>query len=70
MPLIIVKLIYKNKIQEQHQYSNYLIDSSFQLVFKCFVLSFENNTDRTVHGGYYLPKGCADSTSQGFIFQI
>ena len=34
----------------------YLTDSSFQGVNRLFVLSFENEEDRKVHTGYYLPK--------------
>ena len=34
-------------------YRDYLIDPSFWLVNTLFVLSFENNTDRTVHRKYY-----------------
>ena len=35
---------------------NYLINSSFQGVTRLFVLSFENENDRTSHSTYYLPK--------------
>ena len=33
-------------------YLDYLIDPSFQGVNRLFVLSFENNTNRTVHTKY------------------
>ena len=32
-----------------------MIDPSFQAVNRLFVLSFENENDRTVHTKYYLP---------------
>ena len=44
------------KAHAQNQYSNHLIDLSFQRVNRLFVLSFENENDRTEHSGYYLPK--------------
>ena len=37
-------------------YLDYLIGPSFQRVNSFFVLSFENNADRTAHRGYYLQK--------------
>ena len=40
----------------QNKYLNYLINPSFQGVNKLFVLSFENENDRTSHSTYYLPK--------------
>ena len=43
-------------IQARHPYLDYLIDPGFQGVNRLFVLSFGNNTDRTVHTRYYLPK--------------
>ena len=43
-------------IQARHPYLDYLIDPGFQGVNRLFVLSFRNNTDRTVHTRYYLPK--------------
>ena len=36
-------------------YLDYVIDPSFQRANRIFSLSFENNTDRTVHTRYYLP---------------
>ena len=42
-------------IQVPKPYFNYVIDISFQGVDRLFVISFENNTDRTVHTEYYLP---------------
>ena len=40
----------------QNRYLNYLINPSFQRVNRLFVLSFENESDRTSHSTYYLPK--------------
>ena len=40
----------------QNRYLNYLINPSFQGVNRLFVLSFENEDDRTSHSTYYLPK--------------
>ena len=40
----------------QNRYLNYLINPSFQRVNRLFVLSFENENDRTPHSTYYLPK--------------
>ena len=40
----------------QNWYLNYLINPSFQGVNRLFVLSFENENDRTSHSTYYLPK--------------
>ena len=40
----------------QNKYLNYLINPSFQGVKRLFVLSFENEDDRTSHSTYYLPK--------------
>ena len=35
---------------------NHLVNLSFQGVNKLFILSFENENDRTSHSNYYLPK--------------
>ena len=35
---------------------NHLVNLSFQGVNKLFILSFENENDRTLHSNYYLPK--------------
>ena len=40
----------------QNRYLNYSINPSFQGVNRLFVLSFENENDRTSHLTYYLPK--------------
>ena len=40
----------------QNRYLNYLINPNFQRVNRLFVLSFENENDRTPHSTYYLPK--------------
>ena len=44
------------KTVAQNRYLNYLINPSFQEVNRFFVLSFENENDRTSHSTYYLPK--------------
>ena len=41
--------------ERQNQYLDFLIDPSFQGVNRLFVLSFENEDDRTVSTKYYLP---------------
>ena len=48
------KYLSKVTIQASNQYLDYLIDPSFQGVNRHFALSFEDNTDRTVHTKYYL----------------
>ena len=40
----------------QNRYLNYLINPRFQEVNRLFVLSFENENDRTSHTTYYLPR--------------
>ena len=40
----------------QNRYLNHFFDPSFQGVNRPFVLSFENENDRTSHSTYYLPK--------------
>ena len=40
---------------KQNRYLNHLVDPSFQGVNRFFVLSFENENDRTSHSTYYLP---------------
>ena len=49
---------YQSKVstKEINQYLNFLTDPSFQGVNRLFVLSFENEGDKKVHTGYYLPK--------------
>ena len=44
------------KTYAQSRYLNHLVDPSFQGVNRLFVLSFENENDRTSHSTYYLPK--------------
>ena len=39
----------------QNRYLNYLIDPSFQLVNRLFLLSFENEAGKEVHAKHYLP---------------
>ena len=49
---------YQSKVsaERQNQYLDFLIDPSFQEVNSLFALSFQNENDRKVHIGYYLPK--------------
>ena len=49
---------YESKIltEAQNQYLEFLINPSFQGVNRLFVLSFENENERTSHSNYYLPK--------------
>ena len=44
------------KTYAQNRYLNHLANPSFQGVNRIFVLSFENENDRTSHSNYYLPK--------------
>ena len=46
----------KASTEEVNQYLDFLIVPSFQGVKSLFVLSSENEGDRKVHTGYYLPK--------------
>ena len=45
-----------SKHLQTNRYLNHLINPSFQGVNILFVLSFENENDRTLHSTYYLPK--------------
>ena len=49
---------YQTKVSTErvNKYLDFLIGPSFQGVNRFFVLSFENEGDRKVHTGYYLPK--------------
>ena len=40
----------------QNKYLSYLINPSFQGLNRLFLLSFQNENDRTSHSSYYLPK--------------
>ena len=42
--------------QTKNNSLNYLIDPTFTNVKRLFVLSFENETDRTSFSKYYVPK--------------
>ena len=44
------------KTYAQKKYLNHLVNSSFQGINRLFVLSFENEDDRTSHANYYLSK--------------
>ena len=45
-----------SKTYTQIRYLNHLVNPSFQEVNRFFVLSFENEDDRTSHSTYYLPE--------------
>ena len=45
-----------SKTYTQNRYLNHLVNPSFEGVNRLFVLSFENEDDRTSHSSYYLPK--------------
>ena len=49
---------YQSKVstERQNQYLGLLIDPSFQVVNRLFVLLFENENDRKVHKAYFLQK--------------
>ena len=49
------KYLSRPALLAQNPNLNYLIDPSFQGVNRLFVLAFENDTQRKVHSGYYLP---------------
>ena len=49
------KYLSKPVLLAQNPNLNYLIDPSFQGVNRLFVLAFENDAQRKVHSGYYLP---------------
>ena len=42
--------------QTKNNNLNYLIDPTFNKVNKLYVLSYENETDRTCFSKYYVPK--------------
>ena len=54
--MIITYILTKVSTEGLNQYLDFLIDPSFQRVNRLFVLLFENEVDRKVHTGYYLPK--------------
>ena len=45
----------KPELLAQNPNLNYLVEPSFQGVNRLLVLAFENDAQRTVHSGYYLP---------------
>ena len=47
---------YESSVFTRNRYLNYLINSSFEGVNKLFVLSFENENDRTSNSTYYILK--------------
>ena len=50
------KYLAKESTERQHQYFDYLIDLSFQGVYRLLVLSIEDNTHQRRHTGYFLPE--------------
>ena len=50
------KYLSKPAFLAQNPNLNYLIKSSFQGVNRFFVVAFEDDAQRQVHSGYYLPK--------------
>ena len=54
--MIITHIQTKVSTEGLNQYLDFLINPSFQRVNRLFVLLFENEVDRKVHTGYYLPK--------------
>ena len=44
------------KTHAQNRYLNHLVNPSFRGLNRPFVLSYENEDDRTSHSTYYLPK--------------
>ena len=49
------KYLSRPELLAQNPNLNYLIEPSFQGVNRLFVLAFENDAQRKVHSGYYLP---------------
>ena len=49
------KFLSRPELLRQNQNLNYLIEPSFQWVNRLFVLAFENDAQRKVHSGCYLP---------------
>ena len=49
------KYLSKPELLAQNPNLNSLIEPSFHRVNRLFVLAFENDTQRSVHSGYYLP---------------
>ena len=50
------KYLSKPELLAQNPNLNHLVEPSFQVVNRFFVLAFENDTQRTSHSNYYLPK--------------
>ena len=49
------KHLSKPELLRQNPNLNYLIEPSFQGVNRLFILTFENDTQRISHSGYFLP---------------
>ena len=49
------KYLSKRELLVQNPNLNHLVEPSFQGINRLFILTFENDTQRTSHSGYYLP---------------
>ena len=49
------KYLSKPELLAQNPNLNHLVEPSFQGVNRLFVLEFENDAQKTLHSGYYLP---------------
>ena len=49
------KYLSKPELLAQNPNLNHLVEPSFRAVNRRFVLAFENDTQRTIAKGYYLP---------------
>ena len=49
------KYLSRPELLAQNTNLNYVIEPTFQGVNRLFVLAFENDAQRKVHSGYYLP---------------
>ena len=49
------KYLSKPELLAENPNLNHLVEPSFQGVNRLFVLAFENDTQKTLHSGYYLP---------------
>ena len=49
------KYLSKPDLLAQNPNLNHLVEPSFQRINKLFVLAFEDDTQRALHSGYYLP---------------
>ena len=49
------KYLSKPELLRRNRNLNHLVETSFQRVYRRFVLEFENDAQRTSYSGYYLP---------------